>query len=120
MSTNSQKHFIPALYVVLGLLVATNVMALVAGQLFAILPLAVQFGALGAVYFGKPWSYIAVKIWALIVMLAGLTMWFAVLLGGPRYFHSTFHAIFNTVMLLAGFYFFKFARSALRQVREHT
>ena len=118
MPTNLQKYFIPALYVVLGLLVVTNVVALAAGQFLALLPLAVQFAVVGAVYFRKSWSYIAVKFWAAIVMLVGLAMWFAVLLDGPKYFHSVFHATFNTVMLFAAFYFFKFAKPALQQVRE--
>jgi len=118
MPTNLQKHFIPALYVVLGLLLATNFVAFVTGHFLALLPLAVQFVVLGAVYFGKPWAYIAVKLWALIDMLSGLAMWLAVLLDGPKYFHSAVNGVFNTLMLLAGFYFFKFAKPALQQVPE--
>jgi hypothetical protein len=73
---------------------------------------------LGAVYFRKSWAYIVVKVWALIAMLAGLAMWWAVLLDGPKYFHSVFNAVSNTFMLFAGFYFFKFAKRALQQFRE--
>ncbi|WP_158755811.1 hypothetical protein [Dyella sp. S184] len=118
MPANLQKHFIPALYVVLGLLLAANIMSLLSGNLLALVSLAVQFTVLGVVYFGKPWAYIAVKLWAFIVMLAGLAMWLAVLLDGTKYFHSVFNAVFNTLMLFAGFYFFNFAKPALQQVRE--
>ena len=115
---NFQKHFVPSLYVVLGLLLATNFLALVTGHYLALLPLVVQFMVLGAVYFGKPWAHIVVKIWAFIVMLSGLAMWLAVLLDGPKYFHSSVNAVFNTLMLLVGLYFFKFAKPALQQVPE--
>lgn len=118
MPTNLQKHFVPALYVVLGLLLALNMLALVSGRLLALLPLAVQFAVLGSVYLRKSWSYIAVKLWALVVMLSGVAMWLAVLLDGTAYFHSVPNAVFNTFMLLAGFYFFKFAKPALQQVRD--
>ena len=118
MPANLKKHFVPALYVVLGLLLAANIMSLLSGNLLALVSLAVQFAVLGAVYFSKSWAYIVVKLWAFIVMLAGLAMWLAVLLDGPKYFHSVFNAVFNTLMLFAGFYFFKFAKPALQPVRE--
>ena len=118
MPQNLEKHFVTSLYVVLGLLLAINVMALLSGRLLSLLTLAVQFVVLGAVYFRKPWAYIVVKVWAVIAMLAGLAMWLAVLLAGPKYFHSVFHAVSNTLMLIAGFYFFKFAKPALQPVRE--
>jgi hypothetical protein len=91
---------------------------LLSGNLLALLTLAVQFVVLGAVYFRNPWAYIVVKVWAFIVMLSGLAMWLAVLLDGSKYFHSVFHAVSNTLMLFAGFYFFKFAKPALQPVRE--
>ena len=118
MRTNLKRYFVPALYAVLGLLLVTNILVLASGRLLALLTLTVQSVVLGAVYFGKPWSYIAVKIWALIVMSAGLAMWLAVFLDGASHFHSLFNAVFKSVMLLAGFYFFKFAKPALKQARE--
>jgi hypothetical protein len=53
-----------------------------------------------------------------IAMLAGLATWLAVLLDGPKYFHSMFHAVSNTLILFAGSYFFKFAKPALQPLRE--
>ena len=97
---------------------ATNILSLLSGNLLALVSLAVQFTVLGAVYFGKSWAYIAVKLWAFIAMLAGLAMWLAVLLDGPKYFHSVFNAVFNTLMFFAGLYFFRLAKPALQQVRE--
>jgi len=118
MPTNLHKHFVPALYIVLGVLLAINILALVSGRLLALLPLAVQFAVLGSIYLRKSWSYIAVKLWALVVMLAGAAMWLAVLLDGAAYFHSVLNAVFKTFMLLGGFYFFKFAKTSLQKARE--
>jgi hypothetical protein len=113
-----EKHFVTALYVVLGVFLAINVTTLLLGNLLALLTLGVQVVVLGAVYFRRPWAYIAVKVWAVIAMLAGLAMWLAVLLDGPKYFHSMFHAVSNTLMLFACSYFFKFAKPALQPLRE--
>jgi hypothetical protein len=118
MPPNLEKHFVTALYVVVGLFLAINVITLLSGNLLALLALAVQFMVLGAVYFRKPWAHIVVKVWAVIAMLAGLAMWLAVLLDGPKYFHSVFNAVSNTFMIFAGFYFFKFAKPALQPLRE--
>lgn len=118
MPRNLQKHFVPALYVVLGFLLVANIMNLLLGTLLALVALVIQFTVLGAVYFKKPWAYVAVKFWAAIAIFIGLAMWLAVLLGGPKHFHSVFSAVFNTLMLFAGLYFFKFAKPALQQARE--
>ena len=118
MPKRLEKHFVTALYVVLGLLLAINALTLLSGNLLALLTLSIQLVVLGVVYFPKSWAYIVVKVCAAITMFAGFAMWLAVLLGGPKYFHSVFHAVSNTLVLLAGFYFFKFAKPALQPVRE--
>lgn len=120
MVRNLQKHFVPALYIVFGLLVTVNTMTLLFGGLIALVPLAIECTVLGAVYFRKPWAYIAVMLWTVIPLFTGAAMWLAVLLDGPKYFYSVFHAVFITLMFFAGFYFLKFAKPALQQVREHS
>ncbi|WP_458071770.1 hypothetical protein [Rhodanobacter sp. BL-MT-08] len=118
MLTGLQKHFVPALYVVFGLLVAVNTLTLVLGGLRALLPIAIECTVLGAVYFRKPWAYIAVMLWTVIPLFTGAAMWLAVLLDGPKYFHSAIYGVFNTLMFFAGIYFFKYAKPALQQLPE--
>ena len=72
MPQRLEKHFVTALYVILGLLLAINVLTLLSGNLLALLTLAIQLVVLGAVYFHKSWAYIVVRVWEVIAMLAGL------------------------------------------------
>jgi hypothetical protein len=115
LTENLKKYYLPTLYVVLALLIFFNVPALVAGRRLAVFVIAVDLAVLVFVYTGSAWAYIVVRIWSMISIIAGVSMWLAVLLAGVAYFYSVLHAVSSTLMLVFGLYFFAFAKQALKR-----
>jgi hypothetical protein len=110
-----QRVFCAVLYVALAIFLALNIWALVSGNYFALFSIGVEVVVLVSVYLGKPWAYIAVRLWACILIVAGALMWLAVFIGGFTYFHTFAHAALETVMLVLGWYFFAYSKIGLRQ-----
>ena len=108
------QRFRLVLYSALAVFLSLNTWALVAGNYAALGSLSIEIVVLVSVYFGKPWAYIAVRVWACILIFAGTAMWLAVLFGGVSYFHSLRHAAFEVALLLLGLYFFAYSKSGLQ------
>lgn len=109
-----QRSFSISLYTVVGLLLLVNVVSLLTGSYLALIPLGLQLLVLASVYLHKAWAYIVVRIWAVLLVLAGASMWLAVLFGGTSYFHSAGHAVAYTLVLVLGVYFFIYSKPVLR------
>ena len=103
------------LYAALFVFLAINGWALVAGNYFALIPLAIEIVVLVSVYLGKPWSIIAVRVWACVLVISGAAMWLAVLLDGVVHFRSPARAVILTIMLILGLYFLAYSKFALQQ-----
>jgi hypothetical protein len=108
------RHFRLVLYAALAVFLSLNSWALVAGNYTALISLTIEAVVLVSVYLAKPWAYIAVRVWACILIVAGAAMWLAVLFGGVAYFHSLGHAAFEVALLVLGLYFFSYSKSGLQ------
>jgi hypothetical protein len=114
------RSFRPVLYAALFAFLAINGWALVAGNYFALIPLSIEIVVLVSVYLGKPWSFIAVRVWACVLVIAGAATWLAVLLDGVAHLHSPARTVILTVMLMLGLYFLAYSKSALQQASSAT
>src|SRR5690606_18469254 len=108
-----RRHVRAAIYVALAIFVTLNLLQLASGQLLAALPTTVQIIVFISVYTSKPWAHVVIRLWAVLLALAGGSMWLAVLLGGASFFHSVFNASLLTLALALGVYFFVFAKSVV-------
>lgn len=115
---NFKTYYVALLYLVAGLLLVTNLMAVVSGRLMALLPLSFQVAVLFAVYLRKRWSYMVVVAWSIVGMISGAAMWLAILLRGGAITQSNFDLIFRSAMLCVCLFFVVFARQALRSRSE--
>ena len=77
--------FKPILFVTLGVLIILNAMALLTGQVLALVPLVSQIVIISLVYFRVSWAHVAVIVWALFLVVSGTAMWLAVLLDGTSW-----------------------------------
>jgi hypothetical protein len=102
-----------ALYASIAILLAMNVATLMNGRFIALIPLSVQCLVLSSVYLKKSWAILVVKVWASLLMVVGLLMWCAVALDGRSHFHSLLEGVVNTLAMIMGWYFFRYARCAL-------
>jgi hypothetical protein len=109
------RGFRLVLYAALAVFLSLNGWALVAGNYAALLSLSIETVVLVSVYFAQPWAYIAVRVWACVLIAAGAAMWLAVLFGGIAYFRSPAHAVFEVSLLVLGLYFFIYSKSGLQQ-----
>ncbi|HKZ10435.1 MAG TPA: hypothetical protein VJL61_06990 [Rhodanobacteraceae bacterium] len=110
------RSFRLVLYSALAVFLAINVWALVAGNYFAVIPLCIELVVLVSVYLGKPWAFVAIRVWACVLIIAGVAMWLAVLLDGVAHFHSPARAVVLTIMLVLGLYLLVYSRSGSQQI----
>lgn len=115
---NFKTYYVALLYLVAGVLLITNLVAVISGLLMALLPLSLQVAVLFAVYLRKPWSYVVVVVWSIVGMISGAAMWLAILLRSGDITQSNFDLIFRSAMLFVCLFFLVFARQALGRESE--
>lgn len=116
MTHPPNRQYVIAVYVVAGALLANNLLTLAAGQLAPLLPAAVQIAVLFSVYRRKAWAWMAVSVWAALLIGAGAFKWAAILLRPGPTDEPTLATALLSLLMIFGFYLLVYARRSL-QVR---
>jgi hypothetical protein len=105
-------YYLRILYLTVGVFLILNLISLLHGLRSALLAIAFQVLVLASVFTKRSWAYIVVRLWSAFWMFSGISLWLAVLLRG-KIIEPTSYVVFRCFLLIAGFYFFKYAKSAL-------
>ncbi|WP_233841720.1 hypothetical protein [Dyella sp. 2HG41-7] len=115
MQIEFEKFYVPALYATVGSLLAFNISVMAGGAWTALLPITIQALIIVSVMTRRSWAYIVVRIWSAICIVGGASIWLAVLLRGGEFSHSAWYMTYQTLALLLGVIFFKYAKAVLSQ-----
>ncbi|WP_445145051.1 hypothetical protein [Dyella sp. Tek66A03] len=113
MLARYDKYYVPALYVTVGILLARNALTLASGEWLALLPIGIQATVVWTVFQRKPWAHLIVRIWAAICIVAGASLWLAVLLRGGEIVEPMGRVEFSTFLLIVGLFFMRRAKTVL-------
>jgi hypothetical protein len=113
--TAASRVFVGILYLGTGVHLFFNVLALLSGQLVALLPVAVQGAVILSVYLRTEWAWKLVCVWGAFMLIAGGARWLANLIGPEPIEFLSANNLRLTAWLGLGIYLLVFAREFLSE-----
>lgn len=113
MTPNGIKIFICTVYVFAGAFLLLNLLSILAGQVAALVPAALQLTVLISVYRRVSWAWIAVSVWAAFMVGAGAFKWAALLVRPGPFDEPLLGVMVSSALLMLGVYFLAYARKSL-------
>lgn len=110
--STANTHYLRILYLTVGVFLILNLISLFNGLRSALVAIAFQALVLASVFTKRSWAYVVVRIWSAFWIFSGISLWLAALLRW-KITEPTSNVVFRSLLLIAGFYFFKYAKSAL-------